>query len=147
MTDRCHDVDDEWLIRLHPSGADIFRIHWTSTTLDLDITVDSKNSFTVGFWIDSGISTMMRGWHHCRFLKINTDHQATVSVSSSTQQCPVEQHCRSVVLTDSDGCFKSVGSWLKPEVLSKPTMSVHVSNRQCCHNHHCRFMVQAGSVD
>jgi len=87
------------------------------------------------------------GWHHCRSLKTDTDLHATVSVPSSIRQCPIEQHCRFVVQTDSDGCFKSVGSWLKLAVLSKPTLSVHRSNRQCCRNHHCRFMVQAGSVE
>ena len=67
------------------------------------------------------------GWHHYRFLKTDTDLQATVSVPGNTRQCLVEQHCRFVVPTDSDGCFKSVGSWLKPTVLSKPTLSVYGS--------------------
>ena len=70
-----------------------------------------------------------------------------MSVSSSTRQCLVEQHCWFVVPTDSDGCFKSIGSWLKPAVLSKPTLSVHSSNWQCCRNHHCRFMAQASNVE
>ena len=88
----------------------------------------------------------MGGWHHCRSLKINTDLQETVSVPSSIRKCPIEQHCRFVVPTDSEGCFKSVGSWLKPAVLSKPTLSVHGSNRQCCSKYQCRFMDQTGSV-
>jgi len=110
------------------------------TTPNLDITVGSKNPFTAGFWTDSGISTVMRGWHHYRFLKTDTDHQAIVSVPRSTRQCLVEQHCRFIVPTDSDGCFKSVGSWLKPTVLSKPTLSVHGSSRQCWSRQHCRLM-------
>ena len=70
-----------------------------------------------------------------------------MSVPGSTRQCLVKQHCRFVVPTDSEGCFKSVGSWLKPTVLSKPTLSVHGSNRQCCRNHHYRFMAHVGSVE
>ena len=92
-----------------------------------------------------------RQWHTssdegCRSLETDTDLQETVSVPGSTRQCPVEQHYRFVVPTDSDGCFKSVGSWLKPTVLSKPTLSVHGSNRQCCSKYQCRFMDQTGSV-
>ena len=98
------------------------------------------------------------GWHHCRFLKIDTDLQATVSVPGSTRQCLVEQHCRFIVSTDSDvasrvsvlgssqQCWASlhyrfmaqadsveksntVGSWLKPAVLRNPTLSIHGSSR------------------
>ena len=86
------------------------------------------------------------GWHHCRSLKTETDLQETVSVPGFTRQCPVEQHCQFVVPTDSDGCFKSVGSWLKPAVLSKPTLSVHGSNRQCCSKYQCWFMDQTSSA-
>ena len=115
-------------------------------TPDLDITVGSKTHFTTGFWADGGIPAVMWGWHHCRSLKTDIDLQETVSVPGSTRQCPVEQHCRFVVPTDSDGCFKSVGSWLKPAVLSKPTLSVHGSNRHCCSKYQCRFIDQTGNV-
>ena len=112
----------------------------------MDITVGSKPPFTAEFWTDSGIPAVMGGWHHCRFLKTDTDLQETVSVPGSTRQCPVEQHCRFIVPPDSDGCFKSVGSWLKPAVLCKTTLSVRGSNRQCCRNHQCRLMDWTGSV-
>ena len=49
--------------------------------------------------------------------------------------------------TDSDGCFKSVGSWLKPAVLSKPTLLIHDSSQQCWVSQHHWFMAQAGSVE
>ena len=87
-----------------------------------------------------------RGWHHCPFLKTDTNLQATVSVPGSTRQCLVEQHCRFVDPTDSDVCLKSVGSWLKSAVLSKPTLSACVSSRQCWASHHRWFMAQAGCV-
>ena len=116
------------------------------TTPDFIITVGSKSPFTTGFCTDSGIPAVMGGWQHCRFLKTDTDLQTTVSVPGSTRQCPVEQHCRFIVPTDSEGFFKSVGSWLKPAVLSKLTLSVHGSNRQCCNKYQCRFMYQTGSV-
>ena len=116
-----------------------------STTPDFDITVGSKPPFTAGFWTDSDIPVVMGDWYH--FIKTNTDLQEIVSVPGSTRQCPVEQHCRFLVPTDSDGCFKSVGSWLKPAVLCKTTLSVRGSNRQCCRNHQCRLMVQADSVE
>ena len=64
-----------------------------------------------------------------------------VSVPGSTRQ-----HCRFVDPTDSDGCFKSVGSWLKPIVLSKPTLSACVSSWQCWASYHCRFTAQVGYV-
>ena len=117
------------------------------TTLDLDIAVGSKTPFTAGFEADSGIPAVTGGWHHWRSLKTNTDLQVTVSVPGFTRQCLVEQHCRFVVPTDSDGCIKSVGSWFKPTVLNKPTLSVHGSSRQCRASQHCRFMAQAGSVE
>ena len=116
------------------------------TTPDLYITAGSKTPFTAGFWTDSGIPAVMWGWHHCRSLKNDTNLQETMLVPGSTRQCPVEQHCRFVVPPDSDGCFKSVGSWLKPAVLSKPTLSVNGSNRQCCCKYQCRFVDQTGSV-
>ena len=116
---------------------------WTwvpQTTPDLDITAGSKTHFTAGFWTDSGIPAVMWGSHHCRSLKTNTDLQETVLVPGSTR------HCQLALETGNDGCFKSVGSWLKPAVLCKPTLSVRGSNWQCCHNHQCRWMDQTGSV-
>ena len=70
-----------------------------------------------------------------------------MSISGSTRRCLVEQHCRFVVLTGSDGCFKSVGSWLKPTVSSKPTLSVHGSSRQCWASQHYRLRAQTGNVE
>ena len=85
---------------------------------DLDITVGLKNPFTTGFWTDSGIPAVMRGWHHCRFLKTDTDLQEN-----------------------------SVGFWLHPTVSSWTTLPVCSLNRQWWLLQECRFLAQANNVE
>ena len=102
------------------------------TTPEQDITVGSKSSFTIGFWIGSD------AWFtSLPILRTVSDVQARLSVPGITWKCQLSQHCRLVARADSDAQANADGLWLKCTCRS---------SRQWCSSQHCRLELWTGSV-